>query len=89
MCAVISAVKPKSLVTQCSKNNKLQDFANEIKEVLLKIIDQSVKMQNIKKPVMPLIWGWLVWLNFNYGKYERPVLTFHIKYFSKALLLKS
>lgn len=38
---VISTVKPKALVTMFN-NNKLDAFANDVEEVLLKIIDQSV-----------------------------------------------
>lgn len=38
---VISTVRPKALVTMF-KNNNLENFANEIEDVLLKIINQSV-----------------------------------------------
>ncbi|AET70455.1 hypothetical protein Desor_5062 [Desulfosporosinus orientis DSM 765] len=38
---VISTVKPTALVTMFS-NNELKDFAENVEEVLLKIIDQSV-----------------------------------------------
>lgn len=38
---VISTVRPKALVTMF-ENTELQDFANDIEEVLLRIINQSV-----------------------------------------------
>ncbi|HBV88187.1 DUF302 domain-containing protein [Desulfosporosinus sp.] len=38
---VISTVKPKALVTMFN-NEDLKDFANDVEEVLLKIIDDSV-----------------------------------------------
>jgi len=38
---VISTVKPKALVTMFN-NEELKDFADDVEEVLLKIIDQSV-----------------------------------------------